>query len=66
MPKSEIMFTLKEFGHLSRVVKQNIMDADPNIDRSTQIPRDMKKAFCFYRHMYEDVKKQKTVQSTLL
>jgi hypothetical protein len=48
------------------VVKQNIMDAGRNHDRSMQIRRDVDEAFCVYQHMYEDVKKEKTVQSTLL
>jgi hypothetical protein len=43
-------FTLKEFGDIFRVVKQNIMDADPNLDRSMQIPGDVNKAFSVYRH----------------
>jgi hypothetical protein len=62
-------FTLKEFEDVFRaveVVKQKIMDADPNLDRSMQIPRDVNKALCVYRHMYEDLKKEKTVQSMLL
>jgi hypothetical protein len=64
-------FTLKEFEDTSifravEVVKQNIMDADPNLDRSTQILWDVNKAICVYQLMYEDLKKEKTVQSTLL
>jgi hypothetical protein len=42
------------------------MDADPNLDRSMQIRRDVNKALCIYQNMYEDLKKEKTVQSILL
>jgi hypothetical protein len=62
-------FTLNEFEDIFRaveVVKQKIMDADPNLDRSMQIRRDVDNALCVYRHMYEDLKKVKAVQSTLL
>jgi hypothetical protein len=62
-------FTLKKFEDSFRaeeVVKQRIMDADSNINRSMQIRRDENKAFCVYQHMYQDLKKEKTVQSTLL
>jgi hypothetical protein len=31
-----------------------------------QIRRDVDKALCLYHHMYEDLKKEKKVQSTLL
>jgi hypothetical protein len=44
-------FTLKEFEDIFRaveVVKHKIMDADPNLDRSMQIRRDMDKALCVY------------------
>jgi hypothetical protein len=58
-------FTLKEFGDIFQVVKQNIKDVDPNIDRNMQIPRDVNKACSVCQHMYEDLKKEKTVQSTL-
>jgi hypothetical protein len=47
-------FTRKEFEGIFRaaeVVKQNIMDADSNLDRSLQIRRDVDKAFCFYQHV---------------
>jgi hypothetical protein len=47
-------------------VKQKNMDADPNLKRSMQIRRDVDKSLCVYQHMYEDLKKEKTVQSTLL
>jgi hypothetical protein len=46
-------------------MKQKIIDAGPNIDRSMQICRDMAKAFCVYQHRYEDIKKEKTAQSVL-
>jgi hypothetical protein len=62
-------FTLKEFEDIVRaveVVKQKIMDADPNPDRSMQIRRDVDNALCVYQYMYEDLKKEKTVQYTLL
>jgi hypothetical protein len=62
-------FTLKEFEDIFRaveVVKQKIMDADPNLERSMQIRRDVDKALCVYQHMYEYLKKEKIVQSTLL
>jgi hypothetical protein len=42
------------------------MDADLNLDRCMQIRQDVDKALCIYQHMYEDLKKEKTVQSTLL
>jgi hypothetical protein len=62
-------FNLKEFEDVFRaaeIVKQKIMDAVPNLDRSMQIRRDTNKALCVYQYMYEDLKKEKTVQSTLL
>jgi hypothetical protein len=38
------------------------MDAAHNLDQSMQIRRDVdKKALCVYQHMYEDLKKEKTV-----
>jgi hypothetical protein len=61
-------FTLKEFEDIFQaieVVKQKIVDADLNLHQSMQIRRDMDKALCVYQHMYEDIKKEKTVQSTL-
>jgi hypothetical protein len=62
-------FTLKESEDIFRaveVVKRKIMDADPNLNRSMQISRDVDKALCVYQHIYEDLKKEKTFQSTLL
>jgi hypothetical protein len=62
-------FTLKESEDIFRaakVVKQKLMDADHNLDRSMQIRRDVGKALCVYQHIYGDLKKEKTVQSTLL
>jgi hypothetical protein len=61
--------TLKEsegFFQALEVLKQKIMNADLNLDRSVKIRRDVGKALCVYQHMYEDLKKEKTVQSTLL
>jgi hypothetical protein len=60
---------VKEFEDIFQaveVVKQQIMDADPNFDRSMQIRRDVDKALIANQHMYEDLKKEKAVQSTLL
>jgi hypothetical protein len=60
---------LKELEDIFRAVeflKQNIMDADRNLDRSMQIRRDVDKALCVCQRVYEDSKKEKTVQSTLL
>ncbi|XP_036597382.1 tigger transposable element-derived protein 1-like [Trichosurus vulpecula] len=62
-------FTLKEFEDIFQaleVVKQKIVDADPNVDRRIQIHQDVDKALCTYQRMYEDLKKEKTIQSTLL
>jgi hypothetical protein len=42
------------------------MGIDLDLDTSVQICRDADKALCTYHHMYEDLKKIKTVQSTLL
>jgi hypothetical protein len=42
------------------------MDADPNLGRSMQIRRDVDKTLCVYQRLYEDLKRGKTVQSTLL
>ncbi|XP_007498102.2 tigger transposable element-derived protein 1-like [Monodelphis domestica] len=61
-------FTLKEFEDIFQaleVVKQKIMDADPNVDRRIQIHQDVDKALCTYQRMYEDLKKEKTIESTL-
>jgi hypothetical protein len=47
--------TLKEsedFFRAIEIVKNNIIDADPNLDRSMQIRRDVNKALCIYQHMY--------------
>jgi hypothetical protein len=45
-------FTLKEFGDISRAVEvvNQIMDADPNLDRSMQIRRDVDKALSVYQY----------------
>jgi uncharacterized protein YjcR len=62
-------FTLKELEDIFRaveVLEQKMMDAGSNLDRSMQTRRDKVKALCVYQHMYEDLKKEKTVQSTLL
>jgi hypothetical protein len=63
-------FTLKESEDNfwdKDVVKRKIMDAgldlDLYLDRSIQICLN---ALCTYQHMHEDLKKVKTVQSTLL
>jgi hypothetical protein len=73
MPKNEIICKrrslLKQFEDIFRaveVVKQQIMDADPNPDRSMQTRRDVDKVLCLYRHTHEDVKKERIVQSMLL
>jgi hypothetical protein len=42
------------------------MDADPNLDRSMEIRRDVDNALCVYKNMYEDLQKEKTVQPTIL
>jgi hypothetical protein len=42
------------------------MAAGPNLEWSMLIRRDEDKALCVYQHMYEDLKKEETVQSTLL
>jgi hypothetical protein len=47
-------FTPKELEDIFRaveVMKQKIMDTDPNLDRSMQIHRDVNKALCVYQHM---------------
>lgn len=62
-------FILKESEDIfwaAEVIKQKIMDADTNLDQSMQICQDLDKALCIYQHMYEDLKKEKTVQSMLL
>jgi hypothetical protein len=54
-------FILKEFEDIFRaveVVRQRIMDADPNLDWNMKIRRDVDKALCVYQHMYEDLKKR--------
>jgi hypothetical protein len=43
---------VKEFEDIFRVLKKSWSNVD--------------KAFCVYQHMYEDLKKEKTVQSVLL
>jgi hypothetical protein len=47
-------------------VKQKIINADPNLGSGMQIRQDVGKALCVYQHIYEDSKKKKAVQSTLL
>jgi hypothetical protein len=42
------------------------VDAGPNLDRSMQIRQHMDKALYVYQHTYEGLKKEETVQSTLL
>jgi hypothetical protein len=62
-------FTLKEFEYIFRyleVMEQKNVNADRSLDRSMQNRRDVDKVLCVYQHMYEDLKKEKTVQSTLL
>jgi hypothetical protein len=62
-------FSLNKFEDVFRaveVVKQKIVDADPNAERSMQIHRDVDSELCVYRCMYEDLKKENAVQSTLL
>jgi hypothetical protein len=62
-------FTRNKFEDIFRaveVVKQKMIDAGPNLDRSMQIRRDVNDALCVYRHMYEDLRKEKVVQSTQL
>jgi hypothetical protein len=69
MQKNEKEFTLKKFEDIFRaveVMKQTIMDADPNLNRSCKFAEIWGKALFVYQHMYEDLKKQKTVQSTPL
>jgi hypothetical protein len=41
------------------------MDADPNLDQSMQIRQDVDKALHVYQYVYEDLKKEKTVQSAI-
>jgi hypothetical protein len=42
------------------------MDANPNLNLGMQILWGMDKALCIYQHMYENLKKEKTVESILL
>jgi hypothetical protein len=68
MPKNKGVHTLKEFEDIfqaEEVMKQTVMDADPNLDRSMQIHQDVDKALCVYQQVYEDLKKEKTVQSAI-
>jgi hypothetical protein len=61
-------FSLKESGDIFRAVKflkQKIMDACPNFDRSMQIRKDVHKTLCAYQHVCEGLKKEKTIQSAL-
>lgn len=55
-------FSIKEYEIIFQTLealKQQVMDADPNIDRSMQVRRDMDKVFTNYKHMYEDFKKKR-------
>jgi hypothetical protein len=57
--KEVILKEFERFFRAVKVLKQKIMDADPNLDRNMQIRRDMDKALFVYQHIYEDLKKKR-------
>jgi hypothetical protein len=46
-------------------VKQQIMDLDPNVERSMVVRRTLEKGISCYRKMYEEKEKATSVQTTL-
>ena len=62
-------FTIKEFDAIFRhfeTGKQMIMDADPNVERSIQVNRQVEKALSCYRVMHTEKKKSSSKQTSLL
>jgi hypothetical protein len=59
---------IKEVEQMFRTletVKQQIMDLDPNVERSMQVRRTLKNGISCYRKTYEEKKKATSVQTTL-
>jgi hypothetical protein len=46
-------------------VKQQIMDIDPNVERSMLVRRTLENGISCYRKMFEEEKKATSVQTTL-
>jgi hypothetical protein len=49
----------------SETVKQQIMDLDPNVERSVLVRRSPENGISCYRKMYEEKKEATTFQTTL-
>uniref|UniRef100_A0A5S6Q0H6 DDE-1 domain-containing protein n=1 Tax=Trichuris muris TaxID=70415 RepID=A0A5S6Q0H6_TRIMR len=62
-------FSNKDFEEIFSMVetlKQKVMDADPDTDRSTRIRREMDSIFLPYEQIYEQRKMVKPAQTTLM
>jgi hypothetical protein len=46
-------------------VKEQIVDLDPNVERSMPVRRTLESGISCYRKMYEEEKKATSVQTTL-
>jgi hypothetical protein len=59
---------MKELEQMFRnleTVKQQIMDLDPNVERSMPVRRTLENGISCYRKMYEEKKKATSVQTTI-
>jgi hypothetical protein len=59
---------IKELEQMFRnleTVKQQIMDLDPNVEKSMLVHRTLENGISYYRKMYEEKKKATSVQTTL-
>jgi hypothetical protein len=60
--------SIKELERMFRnlqTVKQQIMDLDPNVERSMLVRRTLENGISCYRKMYEEEKKATSVQTAL-
>jgi hypothetical protein len=59
---------MKELEQMFRnleTIKQQIMDLDPNVERSMPVRRTLENGISRYRKIYEEKKKVTSVQTTL-
>jgi hypothetical protein len=60
-----LMKGLEQMFRNLETVKQQIMDWDPNVERSMLVHRTLENGLSCYRKMYEEKKKATYVQTTL-
>jgi hypothetical protein len=63
--KEILIKVLEQMFRNLEAVKEQIMDLDPNVERSMLVRRTLENGISCYRKMYEEKKKATSVQTTL-